>query len=124
MTVFPSQGNFVFVKLPEGANGVQVRDRLLAEHGVLVRECGNKLGSSSQFMRLVVRSEPDVQRLLSGLSNVLYGSAWYAPLPGGQQLQAACAPTPGMRLAGPGAGMPGAGVGHPVPGPGTGRRRR
>ncbi|MGO4422573.1 aminotransferase class I/II, partial [Streptomyces sp. MCAF7] len=57
------------------------RDRLLSEHGVLVRECGNKLGSSSQFMRLVVRSQPDVQRLLTGLSTVLYGTAWYAPQP-------------------------------------------
>ncbi|MEU1665339.1 aminotransferase class I/II-fold pyridoxal phosphate-dependent enzyme [Streptomyces sparsogenes] len=81
LTVYPSQGNFVFVKLPEGADGAQVRDRLLAEHGVLVRECGNKLGSSSQFMRLVVRSQPDVRRLLTGLSTVLYGTAWYAPQP-------------------------------------------
>ncbi|WP_076972068.1 pyridoxal phosphate-dependent aminotransferase [Streptomyces sparsogenes] len=81
LTVYPSQGNFVFVKLPEGADGAQVRDRLLAEHGVLVRECGNKLGSSSRFMRLVVRSQPDVRRLLTGLSTVLYGTAWYAPQP-------------------------------------------
>ncbi|MEU9790147.1 histidinol-phosphate transaminase [Streptomyces sparsogenes] len=81
LTVYPSQGNFVFVKLPEGADGAQVRDRLLAEHGVLVRECGNKLGSSSRFMRLVVRSQPDVRRLLTGLSTVLYGTAWYAPRP-------------------------------------------
>ncbi|WP_415925503.1 pyridoxal phosphate-dependent aminotransferase [Streptomyces sp. ME19-01-6] len=85
LTVYPSQGNFVFVKLPEGADGAQVRDRLLSEHGVLVRECGNKLGSSSQFMRLVVRSQPDVQRLLTGLSTVLYGTAWYAPQPSLEQ---------------------------------------
>ncbi|MGW2327009.1 aminotransferase class I/II-fold pyridoxal phosphate-dependent enzyme [Streptomyces sp. NPDC001700] len=79
MTVFPSQGNFVFVKLPGGTDGSWVRDQLLSQHGVLVRECGNKLGSSSQFMRLVVRSQPDVQRLLTGLSNVLYGTSFYAP---------------------------------------------
>ena len=79
MTVFPSQGNFVFVKLPGGTDGAWVRDQLLAQHGVLVRECGNKLGSSSQFMRLVVRSQPDVQRLLTGLSTVLYGTSYYAP---------------------------------------------
>jgi histidinol-phosphate/aromatic aminotransferase/cobyric acid decarboxylase-like protein len=81
MTVFPSQGNFVFVKLPDGVEGGILRDRLLAEHGVLVRECGNKLGSSSRFMRLVVRSQPDVQRLLTGLSTVIYGSTWYAAPP-------------------------------------------
>ncbi|MEU1803735.1 aminotransferase class I/II-fold pyridoxal phosphate-dependent enzyme [Streptomyces sp. NPDC019937] len=79
MTVFPSQGNFVFVKLPGGTDGSWVRDQLLTQHGVLVRECGNKLGSSSQFMRLVVRSQPDVQRLLTGLSTVLYGTSYYAP---------------------------------------------
>ena len=86
MTVYPSQGNFVFVKLPDGVEGGILRDRLLAEHGVLTRECGNKLGSSSRFMRLVVRSQPDVQRLLTGLSTVLYGSTWYAAPPsmGGQ----------------------------------------
>ncbi|MDX2644664.1 histidinol-phosphate transaminase [Streptomyces sp. PA03-1a] len=78
LTVYPSQGNFVFVKLPDGVDGAVLRDRLLAEHGVLVRECGNKLGSSSRFMRLVVRPQADVQRLLTGLSTVLYGSTWYA----------------------------------------------
>ncbi|MFF3558634.1 pyridoxal phosphate-dependent aminotransferase [Streptomyces sp. NPDC002574] len=81
LTVYPSQGNFVFVKLPDGVDGAVLRDRLLAEHGVLVRECGNKLGSSSRFMRLVVRPQGDVQRLLTGLSTVLYGSTWYAAAP-------------------------------------------
>ncbi|WP_461029261.1 pyridoxal phosphate-dependent aminotransferase, partial [Streptomyces sparsus] len=79
LTVYPSQGNFLFVRLPDGADGVVLRNRLLAEHGVLVRECGNKLGSSSRFLRLVVRPQADVGRLLTGLSRVLYGSEWYAP---------------------------------------------
>ncbi|MGV9852090.1 aminotransferase class I/II-fold pyridoxal phosphate-dependent enzyme [Streptomyces sp. NPDC003442] len=87
MTVYPSQGNFVFVKLPAGTDGGWVRDQLLSQHGVLVRECGNKLGSSSQFMRLVVRSQPDVQRLLTGLSTVLYGTSFYAPQVGWDQQQ-------------------------------------
>ncbi|WP_251022007.1 histidinol-phosphate transaminase [Streptomyces sp. ISL-10] len=73
MTVYPSQGNFVYVRLPEGADGSVLRDRLLAEHGVLIRECGNKIGSSSRFVRLVVRPEPDVQRLVSAMEQVLYG---------------------------------------------------
>ncbi|WP_372458977.1 pyridoxal phosphate-dependent aminotransferase [Streptomyces hygroscopicus] len=85
MTVYPSQGNFVLVRLPGGTDGSWVRDQLLSQHGVLVRECGNKLGSSSQFMRLVVRSQPDVQRLLTGLSTVLYGTSFYAPQVGWEQ---------------------------------------
>ncbi|MFI0163622.1 pyridoxal phosphate-dependent aminotransferase [Streptomyces sp. NPDC017095] len=75
LTVYPSQGNFLFVRLPVGAEGPVVRDRLLAEHRVLVRECGDTLGSSSRFLRLAVRPGADVRRLVSGLGQVLYGSA-------------------------------------------------
>ncbi|GAB2916917.1 hypothetical protein GCM10022245_59190 [Streptomyces mayteni] len=81
ITAFPSQGNFILVKLPEGVDGALLRDRLLAEHGVLVRECGNKLHSSSSYLRLVVRPQADVARLLTGLCQVLYGSDWYVPAP-------------------------------------------
>lgn len=48
LTVYPSQGNFLFVRLPVGAEGTAVRDRMLTEHRVLVRECGNKIGSSDR----------------------------------------------------------------------------
>ncbi|MFF3464797.1 pyridoxal phosphate-dependent aminotransferase [Streptomyces sp. NPDC002619] len=74
LTVYPSQGNFLFVRLPVGAEGTVVRDRMLTEHRILVRECGNKIGSSSRFLRLVVRPQVDVRRLVSGLEQVLYGS--------------------------------------------------
>ncbi|MEV0302918.1 pyridoxal phosphate-dependent aminotransferase [Streptomyces prasinus] len=74
LTVYPSQGNFLFVRLPVGAEGTVVRDRMLTEHRLLVRECGNKIGSSSRFLRLVVRPQVDVRRLVSGLEQVLYGT--------------------------------------------------
>jgi histidinol-phosphate/aromatic aminotransferase/cobyric acid decarboxylase-like protein len=67
LTIFPSQGNFILVKLPTSWGGVELRDYLVANHGVYVRECGNKLGMTSQFMRLVVRPAADVARLTSGL---------------------------------------------------------
>ncbi|MFC7813770.1 pyridoxal phosphate-dependent aminotransferase [Streptomyces sp. NPDC057367] len=81
LTVYPSQGNFLFVRLPVGAEGTVVRDRMLTEHRVLVRECGNKIGSSSRFLRLVVRPQADVRRLVSGLEQVLYGSGRGAAVP-------------------------------------------
>ncbi|MCG5218273.1 pyridoxal phosphate-dependent aminotransferase [Streptosporangium sp. KLBMP 9127] len=73
LTVYPSQGNFLLVRLPEGKDGVGLRDYLMSEHGVFVRECGNKLGATSRFLRLVVRPHADVQRLLAGLYTFLYG---------------------------------------------------
>lgn len=82
LTVYPSQGNFLFVRLPVGAEGTVVRDRLLTGHRILVRECGNKIGSSSRFLRLVVRPQVDVRRLVTGLEQVLYGTGTQAPTAG------------------------------------------
>ncbi|MFG2947398.1 pyridoxal phosphate-dependent aminotransferase [Streptomyces adustus] len=81
LTVYPSQGNFLFVRLPVGAEGTVVRDRMLTEHRILVRECGNKVGSSSRFLRLVVRPQVDVRRLVTGLEQVLYGTRRGAVVP-------------------------------------------
>ncbi|MFD0525203.1 hypothetical protein [Paractinoplanes durhamensis] len=67
LTVFPSQGNFFLVKLPTEWSGVALRDFLVANHGVYTRECGNKLGMTSQFMRMVVRPPRDVDRLIDGM---------------------------------------------------------
>jgi histidinol-phosphate/aromatic aminotransferase/cobyric acid decarboxylase-like protein len=67
MTVFPSQANFVLVKLPPEWDGRDLRDHLIAEHRVFIRECGNKLGMTSQFVRLVVRPQEDVNRLMDGM---------------------------------------------------------
>ena len=69
LTVFPSQGNFILVKLPTEWSGVGLRDYLVSNHGVYTRECGNKLGMTSQFMRLVVRPAADVDRLMDGLED-------------------------------------------------------
>ncbi|TQS45481.1 histidinol-phosphate aminotransferase family protein [Cryptosporangium phraense] len=74
MQVFPSQGNFVLVKLPAEVEGPRLRDYLLERHGVLIRECGNKLGITSQFVRLVVRPRADTERLLNGIRSYLTSS--------------------------------------------------
>lgn len=126
LTVYPSQGNFLFVRLPVGAEGTVVRDRMLTEHRILVRECGNKIGSSSRFLRLVVRPQVDVRRLVSGLEQVLYGSRRGAavPEPGtGTSYSSGTAAVDrlvsetngaGMRLA-PAGPAPAAGTGMPLP---------
>ncbi|MGW2044766.1 pyridoxal phosphate-dependent aminotransferase [Streptomyces sp. NPDC001858] len=108
LTVYPSQGNFLFVRLPVGAEGTVVRDRLLAEHRILIRECGNKIGSSSRFVRLVVRPQVDVRRLVTGLEQVLYGTRRGTAVP---ELSPGISYSSGTaavdRLVTNGAGMPG-----------------
>jgi histidinol-phosphate/aromatic aminotransferase/cobyric acid decarboxylase-like protein len=77
LSVFSSQANFLLVKLADGIDGSELRDHLISQHGVLVRECGNKLGMSSQFLRLVVRPPQDVVPLVEGIRSYL-ASRWRA----------------------------------------------
>ena len=67
LTVYPSQANFLLVKLSPEIDGTELRDHLLSRHQILIRECGNKLGMSARFVRLVVRPQQDVMRLIEGL---------------------------------------------------------
>lgn len=71
LSVFSSQANFLLVKLGQGVDGTQLRDHLISRHQVFIRECGNKLGMSNQFLRLVVRPQQDVARLMEGLDDYL-----------------------------------------------------
>jgi threonine-phosphate decarboxylase len=54
LTVYPSHANFLFAALPPGVSGRTLRDRLLAHHGMLVRETSNNVGSSEQYLRFAV----------------------------------------------------------------------
>lgn len=67
LTVYSSQANFLLVKLSPGLDGTDLRDHLITHHQVFIRECGNKLGMSNEFLRLVVRPQQDVARLIAGI---------------------------------------------------------
>ena len=67
LTVYPSKANFLFVELPDGVAGRILRDRLLKHHGLMVRECSNKLGSSEQYLRLAVQGREAVDVLVPAL---------------------------------------------------------
>ena len=67
LTVYPSKANFVFVELPDGVSGRTVRDQLLKHHGLMVRECSNKIGASEQYLRLAVQTRIAVDVLIPAL---------------------------------------------------------
>jgi histidinol-phosphate/aromatic aminotransferase/cobyric acid decarboxylase-like protein len=71
LTVYPSKANFLFVLLPEGVPGRALRDRLLKNYGLMVRECSNKIGSSEQYLRLAVQSRSAVNKLIPALQEEL-----------------------------------------------------
>jgi len=67
LRVFPSKANFLYVELPLNMPGRKLRDRLLEEYGLLVRECSNKIGSSEQYLRLAVQTKEAVDVLVQAL---------------------------------------------------------
>jgi threonine-phosphate decarboxylase len=71
LQIYPSKANFLFVELPAGVPGKALRDRLLKNHGVMVRECSNKIGSSEQYLRLAVQGRKAVDVLVPALANEL-----------------------------------------------------
>lgn len=72
VTVFPSQANFVYCRLPQHVSGDEVRTRLLTEHGYLIRHCGNKLGADSSFLRVVARPAEESSDLVAALKRILH----------------------------------------------------
>ncbi len=65
--VYPSRANFLYRRLERPASGRALRDALLVRHGLLIRECSNKLGACEQFLRLAVLPPASVDRLVQAL---------------------------------------------------------
>lgn len=71
LRVFPSKANFLYIELPPNVPGRKLRDRLLEQHGLLVRECSNKIGSSEHYLRLAVQTKEAVDLLAHALRREL-----------------------------------------------------
>lgn len=71
LRVFPSKANFLYLELPAKIPGRKLRDRLLEQYGLMVRECSNKIGSSEQYLRVAVQTKEAVDVLVRALSHEL-----------------------------------------------------
>jgi len=65
--VFPRHSNFSFVKLHDSINGEQLRNQILKNSACLIRNCGNKLGSTKQYFRIAARPVDDTDYLVNAL---------------------------------------------------------
>lgn len=72
LTVFPGAANFLLARLAmTGPNAPEVCRRMLAEHGVALRDCSNFSGLTDRYLRIAVRPEAETERILDGLAHVL-----------------------------------------------------
>ena len=73
-TVYPSDANFILVKLPYGINSVSFYERMIKDHGILLRNCSNFHGLDESFYRIAVKNHDDNEALLESLSRSLQGA--------------------------------------------------
>ena len=85
LRVFPSNANFLYVELPPESPGRKLRDRLLEQYGLMVRECSNKIGSSEQYLRLAVQTKEAVDLLVEALRTELNFSCQHLRLESGRR---------------------------------------
>jgi threonine-phosphate decarboxylase len=69
--VFPTYSDFILFKLTGPITSTQVRDRLLAEYGLYVRDCKRKMGLTDKFIRVGTHTEENNARLVRALREVL-----------------------------------------------------
>lgn len=74
LQVFPSAANFLLLKLPSQFSAQQIRDQLIRQHAILVRECDSFAGlERGRHLRVAVRTESENARLVEALASVLQG---------------------------------------------------
>jgi len=71
LTVYPSQTNFVYTKMPKNISGADLRNYLAKHYGFIIRECANKLGATSQFCRIAATPKTTTDRLISAMDEGL-----------------------------------------------------
>lgn len=71
MAVFPGKANFVLTKVTTGESATSLRNRLLTQHRIYVRDCSNRVGLSDTFLRIAARTEGENDELVSLLSVML-----------------------------------------------------
>jgi threonine-phosphate decarboxylase len=69
VNVFPASANFLLFSYDSPRNLWQ---KLIRDHGVVVRACGNFAGLDDRFFRVAVRSRPENKRLISALRACLF----------------------------------------------------
>jgi threonine-phosphate decarboxylase len=69
--VFPSAANFLFLRLPSTFNAGCIRERMLRDHAILVRECDSfESLEPGRYLRVAVRGETENARLIEALGSL------------------------------------------------------
>jgi threonine-phosphate decarboxylase len=71
LSTYPSAANFILFKLPPGIDSYDFWQRMIVEHGVVLRACTNYEGLPNEHFRASIRSKEDNVRLIGALAESL-----------------------------------------------------
>ncbi len=70
---FDSDANFLLVKLSKNLTAAELQ-KLLLQYGILIRNCDNYRGLGTQYCRLAVRPEHEIEKLITAITSALTGT--------------------------------------------------
>ena len=68
--VYPSRANFVLIELLKGVTADDVTAKLIAQYGVYVRNCNDKIGLNGEFIRVAARTQEENKIIIEAIKNV------------------------------------------------------
>ena len=69
--VYPTTSNYFLLKIKSGLLADQVKERLIKNHGILIRDCSNYKGLDNTHIRVNIKSRESNLRLLEALKKEL-----------------------------------------------------
>lgn len=72
LQVLPGSANFLLFRLPVSFQKMNIWERLIVEHGIVVRNCATFEDLGRGFMRIAVKDRTSHERLLEALRSVLH----------------------------------------------------
>jgi threonine-phosphate decarboxylase len=71
LTIYPGEANFLLFRIPARLRGEVFWQRLIREHHIVVRYCGNFEALHGQFFRTVLRKREENKELMEALQSLL-----------------------------------------------------
>ncbi|MDH3973963.1 MAG: threonine-phosphate decarboxylase CobD [Deltaproteobacteria bacterium] len=63
--VFPTPANYLLLKINNNLASSRIQDKLIKDHGILIRDCSNYAGLDESFIRVAVKGRDENRRLIN-----------------------------------------------------------
>jgi threonine-phosphate decarboxylase len=70
--VFPTNANFILLNIKNtGFKSYEIKEKLLKDYGILVRDCSNFNGLNENYIRVAVRTHEDNKKIINAFKKII-----------------------------------------------------